>query len=237
VIIIVILVLLGGAGYLSSSTFSKTTVLPQQSFTVSGVPTLVINGPVGNVKIHSGGSNSIVINATEHTGLFGNPNTNDVTVAPAPGSNTIVVLTGDGGSIVDRKNVDLDITLPATSNIRAVVPAGSLDINGISGQMNLKMDAGALHFENGTIEGQSIFKNDAGEITFAGSLAANGNYGFEDNAGAINLTLPSNSSFTLDASTDVGKVNNEFGSNTVGTNPTSQVHVHTDAGSVNIHEK
>jgi len=237
VMVIVILVLLGGAGYLSHSAFSKTTVLPQQSFPVSGSPTLVINGPVGSVKIHSGNSDSIVINVTEHSGLFGTPNTTDVTVAPAPGSNDIVVLTGDGGSIFDQKSVDLDIALPATSNIRAVLPTGSLDINGISGQMNLQMNSGALHFENGTIEGQSIFKNDAGEITFDGAIAPNGTYDFGNNAGTINLTLPSHSSFVLNASTGLGKVHNDFGSNTVGSHPSSQVHVHTDAGSVNIHEK
>ena len=195
VFVIVLLALLSGVGYLSSSVFSKTSILPQQSFLVSDTPTLVINGPVGSVKIHRGNYNSIVINAAEHSGLFSSPNTADVTVAPEPGSNSFAVLTEDGGSIFDHKTVDLDITLPATSNIRAVIPVGSLDINGISGQMNLDMYAGTLHVENGIIEGQSTFKNDAGEITFNGALASNGSYDFEDNTGAITLTLPSNSSF------------------------------------------
>lgn len=236
-LIIGLLVLLGGASYLSTSVLSKTFVFPQQSLPVSGTPTLVINGPVGNVKIHSGSSNSVVINATEHGDLFSNLSTNDVTVAPAPESNDIVVQTEDGSSMFDHKHIDLDIALPSTSNIRVIIPIGSLDINGISGQMNLQMYVGALHFENGTIEGQSTFKNETGEITFDGAIASHGTYNFEDNTGTINLTLPSNSSFALNASVNPGKLNNDFGSNTVGPQPSSQVYVHTNTGNVNIHKK
>lgn len=235
IIVVIVLALLSGGGYFSNSAFSKTQALPQQTFSVSGTPNLVINDATGTVKIQRGDSNSVVIDATAHGSLFSNPGSDTVDVKQD--GNILKVLVGQDGSIFNHGSVDLDITLPQTSNLQVTVNAGSLDVNGVSGQMDLKVDAGALNFENGTISGQSVFKDDAGAINFNGSIAANGNYDFEDNAGAINLTLPSSVPFTLDASSDVGKVNNDFGSNTIGDNPTSTVHVHTDVGAVNIHQQ
>ncbi len=234
IIVVIVLALLSG-GYFSNSAFSRSQRLPQQTFSVSGTPNLVINDATGTVKIQRGDSNSVVIDATAHGSLFSNLSTD--TVDAKQDGNIINVLVGQNGSIFNHGSVDLNITLPQNSNLQVTVNAGSLDVNGVSGQMDLKVDAGALNFENGTISGQSTFKDDAGAINFNGSIAANGNYDFEDNAGAINLTLPSSVPFTLDASSDVGKVNNDFGSNTIGDNPTSTVHVHTDVGAVNIHQQ
>jgi hypothetical protein len=234
-ILIVILALLSGGGYFSNSVFSKSQTLAQQSFTVAGTPNLVINDAAGGVRIHQGSGSQIVIDATAHGGLFANLS-NDTVEAKQSG-NTVNILVGEAGDVLNHGTVDLDITLPANSNIQATVNAGGLDINGISGQMNLKVEAGALNFENGTLEGQSLLKNNAGAINFNGSITAGGNYDFENDAGAINLTLPSDVPFTLDASSQLGKVNNDFGSTTIGSNPTAQVHAHTDVGAVNIHER
>jgi len=35
----------------------------------------------------------------------------------------------------------------------------------------------------------------------------------------------------------VGKVTNDFGTSTVGSNPTSHITVHTDVGEITIHQK
>lgn len=234
IIVIVILALLSGGGYFSNSAFSKSQALAPQSFNVTGTPNLVINDAIGSVKIHQGDSNHIVIDATAHGGLLSNLS-NDTVDAKQSGD-TVTILVGQSGSIIDHGSVDLDITLPASSNIQAIVHTGALDMNGISGQMNLDVETGALHFENGAIQGQSVIKDNTGEITFDGAIASGGDYTFENKAGAINITLPSTASFTLDASSNIGKINNDFGSNTVGSNPTSHIHVHTDIGAINIHQ-
>ncbi len=234
-IAVVILVLLFGGAFASNTLVSRSQALPQQTFSVSGTPNLVINDAAGEVKIHQGSGNSVVINAIAHGGLFSNLSSD--TVDAQQNGSIITILVGQEGNIFQHGTVDLDITLPADSNIQATVHAGNLDINGVSGQMNLAVDAGALSFENGTIEGQSTFADAAGAINFDGSIAANGNYTFKDSAGAVNLTLPSTVPFTIDAHSKFGKVTNDFGTNTVGSNPTSQVHVQTIVGAVNIHQK
>lgn len=234
-IVIVILVLLIGGSFASNSLGSRSQSLARQTFSVSGTPNLVINDAAGVVKIHQGSGNNVVIDATARGGLLSN--LGSATVGARQDGNTINILVGQNGNIFNHGSVDLDITLPANSNIQATVNAGNLDVNGVSGQMNLDVSAGELDFENGTIAGQSTFADAAGAINFDGSIAPNGNYIFKNSAGAINLTLPSTVAFTIDASSRFGKITNDFGTNTVGSNPTSQVHVQTVVGAVNIHQK
>jgi hypothetical protein len=234
-IVIVILVLVGGGGYVSNSVGSKSQALPQQTVSVAGTPNVVINNAAGVVKIHQGSGNSVGIEATAHGSLFTDLSSDRVDIKQ--NGDTIDIQVEQPENFIYHGSVDLDITLPANSNIQATVNAGGLDINGVSGQMDLNVKAGALNFENGTIEGNSTFVDSAGAINFDGSIAPNGNYSFKDSAGAINLTLPSTVAFTIDASSTVGKVTNDFGTNTVGSNPTSHITVHTDVGAVNIHQK
>lgn len=237
VIVIVILLLLSGTGYISNSILSKTSVLPTRTFTVTGTPTLVVGDAAGVVRIHQGSGDKVVVSAVAHGNWFSNLNADLVKEVQDTSADSITIAVADNGLSASHGSVNLDITLPATSNIQATVNAGNLDVNGISGQMNLHMNAGALHFENGIIQGQSSFKNNAGEITFDGAFAPNGKYDFENNVGAINLILPSDTAFTLTVSSNLGKVNNDFGANIVGTNPTSQLNIHNNLGAVNIRKK
>lgn len=231
--------IVGGARPLSLSGRShlvsgQSNVLLQRTFTVQGMPTLIVSNPSGAVTIHRGASTSVIISAVQHGGRIGNPDDADIKMEARGFYNPeIVVATGEHDS---TESVDLDITLPETSNIQARVAAGSMDINGISGQMDAKVEQGTLNFENGKIAGESSFKNDDGTLNFHGAIAAGGDYEFHGEEGVINVTLPSDSSFSLDAFSKLGKVNNDFGSNTVGSDPTSQVHIHSDADVVNIHK-
>ncbi len=237
VIIVVIVALLGGFSGLSNTVFSRTTILPQRTFSVSAEPQLVIKDSAGTVTIHTGSSNRVQVSATEHTGLFSN--SNDVQYTVQQTGNTIEVDVDQSGASFLSGSVDLSITLPSVSDIQATINAGSMDIDGVSGLINVQDNAGSINFEDGTIKDGSSFQDNAGSITFDGSLASSGGtYEFNTNAGSIDITLPADSSFTLDATTDAGSVSNDFGSNTVGSNPTNtQLHAHTDAGSVSVHRK
>lgn len=237
VIAVIVLVVLFGTGYISNSAFGRSAQLPEKSLAVTGTPTVVVHDATGTVHFHSGDSNRVVVDATAHGGLFSNLSTDNVRVTEDASGSTILISVSEDGSIFNHGNIDLDIALPSTSNIQTTLNAGTLDINGISGQMDVQVNAGTLNFENGKIEGHSTFVDNAGTINFDGALADNGDYHFTNNAGTINVTLPADSSFTLDASADVGKVHNDFHTNTVGPNPTSQLHVTDNLGTVNIHKK
>src|SRR5215467_10178123 len=97
---------------------------------------------------------------------------------------------------------------------------------------------------------QSILKTDTGSVTFEGTIDPKGLYQFETNTGSVDVTLPGNSSFHLDASTDTGSINSDFpgvnvqhsnftGGNVnsdVGSSPGATVTLKTDTGSISLHQ-
>ena len=236
-VILIILALLAGSGYISNAAMSKSANLPERSLHVNGTPTIVINDATGSVKIHSGSSDSVVLNATAHGGLLSNLSGDQVKMTENADDSVVTIAVSEDGSIFNHGNVDLNITLPQNSSVQAQVNAGTLDINGVSGKMDLKVNAGTVSFENGTLAGGSVFDNNAGTINFRGLLAPGGNYLFENGAGGINLYLQESPSFTLDASAKLGHVNNKFGTNTVGSGPyDTHISARTNAGNVNVQQ-
>lgn len=251
-ILILGLALFGAAGRLSSSIFGKTAHLPQRSFHVTGLPTLVIKNDTGSVQIHTSDTPGVTINATEHTGYFDNFDDLDVTMTQ--NANEIDAIVSDNRG---NRDVDLDIVLPSTSTLQATINTGSFDVTGVSGQMNLtthtgsievkggtvsgnssfKSDTGNITFENDTLSGQTLFSTQTGTISFDGGLTPQGNYTFQNTTGSVDLTLPASSSFKLDVSSHGGSVNNGFGSAVVGSDPTSTLHIQTGLGSVTLHKK
>lgn len=238
VLVILILGILGSGTYGLNQTFSKSATLTPLNFAMQSEPKLVVTDSFGTVNIHKGEGGSIVITGTKHAGFFGNPN--DVQVKETRvGSNELDVTVpsnGQGLASFNQGRVDLDITVPSLTDIQDTSNAGTLNIDGVTGQMNLQANAGSINVTHATLKGPSTFKANAGSINYSGSLTPNGTYNFQANAGSINLTLPSDSSFTLNARVNAGSVNNDFDSDTVGNPPFAEITAHADAGSINIHK-
>jgi hypothetical protein len=238
-LIILILGILSGGFYGVNQIFGKsTTLVPQKYVVMQTEPKLVVTASLGTVNIHVGGGQNIIIAGTKHTGLFGNPNDVHVNVTQT-GNNELDVtaqLNDQGLAFLSGNSIDLDITVPSLTDIQDTTDAGSLNIDGVTGQMNLQANAGSINVKSAILKGSSTFTANAGSINYSGALDPNSTSNFQANAGSINLTLPPSSSFTLDASTNAGSVNNGFGSNTVGNPPFAHIIAHADAGSINIHK-
>ena len=71
-----------------------------------------------------------------------------------------------------------------------------------------------------------------GSVRYAGSIDPQGTYTFKTINGNVNLTLPGNAAFQLQATTGSGSVNNEFGSALVGQGQRAQIMVNVTNGSV-----
>lgn len=241
-LVLIILVLWAGSQWfpltldLSQSNTLPATALPQRTFQVTGVPQVIVKDFAGQVTLQADAHQEVSVNALEHQGTTSK--TGDVQYNVTQKDNTIeVYVTRSSSSSESNESVDVTVALPAMSDIQVVLGAGSINVSGVSGLMNLQTAAGNIVFAGGTIKGASSFQTDAGSITFAGTLTARGNYTFTTYAGLITLTLPANSSFTLDATTSVGRITNDFSSSSVGNHPTSQLHVHTSTGSIAIHKQ
>src|SRR5579859_3299087 len=241
IILAVILVLgvLSSGSYGLNQSFGKSETLTAQTFVMQSGPKLVVTDAFGTVNIHSGGSESIVVTGTKHAGFVGNLSNVQVNEKRVGGNELDVSVqpNGQGMGMFNQGGVDLDITVPSVADIQDTSNAGTLNIDGVTGQMNLQADAGSINMKNATLTGSSTFEANAGSINFNGSLDPNGTYNFQANAGSINLTLPSDAAFILKASVDAGSVNNDFGSSQAGSAPFADITAHADAGSVNVHKR
>jgi hypothetical protein len=235
-LVILILALISGGFSGVNQAFSKSEALATRTFAVQSEPKLVVKDPVGTVHIHAGGSRNIVVDGIKHSGFFGNPGDVQVNLKQNGNELDVIIENNSGPTFFNASNVDLNITVPSLSDIQDNSNAGTLSIDGVSGQMNVQANAGTIDVTNATLKGDSTFEANAGTINYSGSLTPHGTYNFHTDAGSINLTLPSNSSFTLDSKVNAGSVNNDFESDTVGSAPYAQVIANANAGSVNIHK-
>ncbi|HZR40018.1 MAG TPA: DUF4097 family beta strand repeat-containing protein, partial [Ktedonobacteraceae bacterium] len=95
---------------------------------------------------------------------------------------------------------------------------------------------GDIIVRQAALSGQSSLETTNGSVRFQGSLDLQGTYKMKTNSGDVNLTLPSNTSFQLSATTGSGSVHNEFGSTIVGYIPRAQITVTIGYGSVTINK-
>lgn len=188
-------------------------------------PTLVIEGvanPHSQLYIHAGTSNG------------------QISIQPVRPLNLPLGLAENYQETNDHQTViyDLgintsgtfDITVPAQINLKVDTNNAALLVNGITGQMHLETNSGALIVKNSTIIGPSLLRSNSGDlqatqdhlngevtfdnnsagITFQGTLDPAGSYRFSDNGNPITLTLPLNAALQISASTINGSINSSI---------------------------
>ena len=162
------------------------------------------------------------------------PSTTDLQVKNTSGNVEIEQITGniDAQSVsggIEASNLNGTIKLSSTS--------GGIHLDNANGIMTLSTISGGIDANNIQLHGQSSLMSTSGGITFEGSLDPRGSYRMEAVSGGIDLTLPTNAAFKLDASTTSGNVNNEFGSSAVGSAPQPALTLHTTSGGIEIHKQ
>ena len=247
--IVVIIALLGG-GIQSGLKNVINTSSETHTYAVSTLPTLVINDDTGTVTVHTGGANSpVTIQATKHFQSFGSA----PTVQYSQNGDTInasVQNLSNNFLPFGTNNVDFTVTVPANANLQIHTETGSIDVNGVSGNMSLSTATGSITANQDALSGQSTLQSNTGDITFDGSIASTGNYQFSSDTGSVDVRLPANSSFHVDATTDTGSIDSDFsqiqvrehdvtGSDAhgdVGSNPGATMTLKTNTGDINLHQ-
>jgi Toastrack DUF4097 len=203
-------------------------------------PTLIINNPGGAVHIHAGDAGRVVVQPqgfNDSRGGFGGvqptydlqDNTVTIDAQNQPGSGP--------GSPFNSDNADLEITAPSTSNIQIQTDSGDVEIDGIDGQFNITTGRGDVNVQGVQLHGQSSLKTSNGDISFNGAIDAQGNYQFVTGSGDVDLSLPGNSSFTLNTTTSSGDVSNDFNETTIGPGPHPQLSINTGSGSIRLQKE
>jgi hypothetical protein len=273
ILALVFLAIVGtGVTFWGLVTSRQAAVLPAQTFHIAGHSRLIVNNTGGDIHIHPGATDTIVVQGTKYVRGIG-ANLDDVTVNYEQQGDTVSITSAENWSFLDERGVNMDITVPSTTdlqvedvsgnveieqisaNIEAQTVSGGIEASNLSGTLKLSSTSGDIHIDNAngtmtlsTISGgidahniqlqvQSSLTSTSGDINFEGSLDPRGSYHMEAVSGSINLTLPANAAFKLDASTTSGDVKNEFDSTTVGSAPQPALTLHTTSGGIKIHQQ
>jgi hypothetical protein len=234
----------------SSNKYSHSSSI-DQTFTVLTAPKLVINDSAGSIRVHtnsnSSGGNAVTIHVDKSSDSIANPTINFDKQA-----GTIVINATQSGA--NDNSVDIDITTPNVSSIQLNDGNGSVSIDGvignidahtnngsinadhITGQVVLSTGHGSVDVSDSQLSGTSSLTSSDDDIDFNGSLNINGTYKFTTGNGSLDVTLPSDASFSLKADSGSGSVNNDFGSDTVGSGTHPSLTLHTNNGSIEVHK-
>ena len=162
----------------------------------------------------------------------------------ASGIAGIAIDTGSGSLELENIHGPLDVhTESGDITVQHIVgtmfmeaSSGSIRANDIRGSLKAITRSGDVVAGDAVLNGQSILKTNSGSVSFTGSLDVKGSYQLETYSGDIDLTLPENAAFALNANIDSGSINNEFGGNQVGHTPRAQIMVSIRSGSVNVNK-
>lgn len=272
VLALVFLAIVGtGVTFWGLVTSRQSAVLPAQTFHIAGHPRLIVSDTEGDIHIHPGATNSIVVQGTKYVRGIG-ANLNDITVNYEQQGDTVSVTSTESWNFLNDRGLSLDISVPNTTDLQVADTSGNIEIeqisgstevqtvsgdikaSNLSGNLQLSSTSGNIHLDNANgpmtfstisgdidarniqLQGQSSLTSTSGNITFEGSLDPHGSYRMKAVSGDINLTLPANEAFNLNAATTSGDVKNEFGSTTVGSAPQPALTLQTTSGNIKIHK-
>ncbi len=225
-------------------------MLETRRFEVAANPTLILRNETGSIHVHGSPScTEVVIQATRHSGLWGDPDGVTVSYAHNIEANTITVIVDGQIHAFDWGKLTFEVTVPSVATLQLKTATGSIDVGGVSGEMALSCDSGSIDVREGTISGQTQLITTTGSVTFDGAIDQRGSYRFETTTGSVNVTLHGDSAFHVDAATITGALHTNFpvvaaqhfighqASSDVGGAPHAAIRLRTMTGSINLYRR
>jgi hypothetical protein len=245
-----IAVLFGVFGFTSYATSSTET----RTYTTSSYPTLVLNNDTGSIHVRAAPSGNVIsIQATKHGSPWANLNDLQVAYSQNPATNTVTVTVSrvNADTFATAPSVDFDVSVPSAAALQLKTNTGSIDVSGVSGQMALSSNTGSLQVSSGTLRGPTTLITNTGSVTFDGAITGSGAYTFTTDTGSVNVTLPTESTFHVDASTSTGSINTNMlgvvvqhhqmtgtdAHGDVGASPQATITLRTSTGSINLYQR
>jgi len=245
-------------------TQAKETV--SNTFTTSATPTIIVESFNGRINVQAGPDDQVAVTVVK-IGSGSNQ-----TSAEADLKNLEVNMTQEGDAIritvrrTDRKlannsGAEVDLTVPvgamldlstsngriSTTNVRGDLKLstsnGELTVAGGQGRQDLRTSNGKIQLEAQAAQVDAHTSN--GAISFTGSLT-DGNHVFETSNGSVEISLPGDSQFAIDARTSNGRISTDFpvtisGSSddneligTVGNNQGVSIRIQSSNGSIKL---
>ncbi|MEZ4770797.1 MAG: hypothetical protein R2844_20575 [Caldilineales bacterium] len=196
--------------------FPASTTL-SRSFEVDQPAELVVDLDIGALEIATGEDGVVQVDATVKA--FGISDAEaqamlDNLQLTATQSGSQVRVTGkwrDANPFRGRSpQVDVRVVVPQRTDIAVDLGAGSVDVTGVEGNADIKADVGKVTLRDLSIPDTMTVESGVAEVDFSGPLNDGSQYRFTSDVGAIQLRLPADSRFAIDAASDLGAVIVDF---------------------------
>jgi Putative adhesin len=248
----------GGVIWAVELTSVPVTSDTSKAFPVTGIPTLAVDVAAGDVHVDSGASAQVIVKVHRSVRAFTHDQAvqylDAMRVNLTQDGNTVNVTVNqgnwDGFTPFLNRQLDVQVMVPSTTNLRTTMSAGDLQVNDITGAVNVHMSAGNANLENVTLAGTSTLDLTAGDVTFDGAMQKGVSLGVTLTAGDVNLSLPRNTDAHLDGHATAGDISvsgwttnqSSSGGGTTVTadlvpNPTGTITIRVTAGDVNVTAK
>lgn len=225
---LITLVVLVALIFASYATFAHSwAIFGPTTVSVKAHPTLVINSQryaqvdLPTISIHAGTDDSKILFQVISPGNVALPWNFGIDGFQQNSDSSVIILNGD--PVGGRK---LDVTVPTNTDLKVNTNSANIDVTGITGQMILITNAGAITLTHCHVTGTSLLHDNTGAITVTQS-ALDGQVTLSNNQGSIDATLPQNSSFHIDAKTISGSITSDDPGIKVAA---GSKEVHTDVG-------
>ena len=232
----------------------SATATATQTYTVSGVPSLDVHNSVGRVEVQQGVPGVVsfqitkVARDTSQSAAQADLDKINVTITQSGDRLTLTTDFQDDSFFAGSSAVNLLISVPPEANIAADVTAGAVQLNDISGLMEITTGAGNASLQNVTPSDGSRIHVATGSVTLSGAIPANASVDITVSTGDVTLRLPGDTQARLDARTNVGSITvngwplnatrmNRVGATAngpLGDSPTAAIHVRVDSGDITV---
>jgi hypothetical protein len=212
-LVLTLFLLVVGVGLLIAagvSLVSSTVRVERRHFAVTDHPHLVVHNEAGSIHVHAGSAgNAVTVKTKRHTRRVGRAGTSSwVCYAQSVDGNEVRAevdrVYAPGTSL--PQPIDFEILVPGHADLELLTGVGDIRVTGISGQLSLRSDVGSITVRGGLLTGNAVLKTSLGSVTFHGALDPSGTYQFATETGSVQVILPDDSAFELDASTQFGTI-------------------------------
>ncbi len=221
----------------------------EQSFDVDGSANIVITNEVGDTTIRVGNNDEVYVSATiKATGTNANEWLEQIEVSVEEDNDTLYI-TGQVPSewlASNSGSINLEITVPANSDIKITTDVGSTSISDIEGKIIVNTSVGDIKIDS--LKGELQAYSGVGDVV-VNSWTMTNDASVETGVGDIEVELDRSLSFEIDAETGIGDIDCEFNvdgetdtsmgpndslSGAVGDEPVGKLILRTGTGSITI---
>jgi DUF4097 and DUF4098 domain-containing protein YvlB len=255
---LLIILIVGGLGVafrmLNPTPIRTTTETHTFNLGAGTQPMFIVSDNNGFIHVRAGAGNTATVTATKVGDSFG-ASPDDFKVSYSQSGNTITIQVNNDSvhpfDFLNTSRADLDVTLPANSDLHLATNSGDIAVTGIQGKMTLTSNSGALQATDVSLNSVSLLSTNSGSIIMRGSIGTAGHYMFQSNSGDVDVTLPRNTSFHADLVSNSGTITNDFPiviahqpgaygstvSGNVGSSPQATLSIQSNSGALHLRQK